>query len=208
MNPQHFFARAIEPKLLEALQDTPIVLLAGPRQAGKTTLVKQVTQEKKLRFLTLDDELTRLSAKEDPEGLIRSLDYVVIDEIQRAPELLLAIKKSVDEDRRPGRFLLTASANIMTLPTVADSLAGRMETLALLPLSQSELGGQKENWVDRLFLQQILKVRNLAIGESLIDRVLHGGFPEAVSRSQDHRRLAWFRQYIDSIIQRDVRDIA
>ena len=102
MNPQHFFARAIEPKLLEALQDTPIVLLAGPRQAGKTTLVKQVTQEKKLRFLTLDDELTRLSAKEDPEGLIRSLDYVVIDEIQRAPELLLAIKKSVDEDRRPG----------------------------------------------------------------------------------------------------------
>lgn len=156
----------------------------------------------------MDDELTRLSAKEDPEGLIRSLDYVVIDEIQRAPELLLAIKKSVDEDRRPGRFLLTASANIMTLPTVADSLAGRMETLALLPLSQSELGGQKENWVDRLFLQQILKVRNLAIGESLIDRVLHGGFPEAVSRSQDHRRLAWFRQYIDSIIQRDVRDIA
>ena len=208
MNPQHFFARAIEPKLLEALQDTPIVLLAGPRQAGKTTLVKQVTQEKKLRFLTLDDELTRLSAKEDPEGLIRSLDYVVIDEIQRAPELLLAIKKSVDEDRRPGRFLLTGSANIMTLPTVADSLAGRMETLVLLPLSQSELGGQKENWVDRLFLQQILKVRNLAIGESLIDRVLHGGFPEAVSRSQDHRRLAWFRQYIDSIIQRDVRDIA
>jgi predicted AAA+ superfamily ATPase len=208
MNPQHFFARAIEPKLLEALQDTPIVLLAGPRQAGKTTLVKRVTQEKKLRFLTLDDELTRLSAKEDPEGLIRSLDYVVIDEIQRAPELLLAIKKSVDEDRRPGRFLLTSSANIMTLPTVADSLAGRIETLALLPLSQSELEGQKENWVDHLFLQQILKVSNLAIGESLIDRVLHGGFPEAVSRSQDHRRLAWFKQYLDSIIQRDVLDIA
>jgi predicted AAA+ superfamily ATPase len=208
MNSQHFFARAIEPKVLEALQDTPIVLLAGPRQAGKTTLAKQVTQEKKLRFLSLDDELTRLAAKEDPEGLIRSLDYVVIDEIQRAPELLLAIKKSVDEDRRPGRFLLTGSANIMTLPTVADSLAGRMETLALLPLSQSELEGQKENWVDRLFLEQILKVSNLAIGESLVDRVLHGGFPEAVSRSQDHRRLAWFRQYIDSIIQRDVRDIA
>ena len=133
---------------------------------------------------------------------------MVIDEIQRVPELLLAIKKSVDKDRRPGRFLLTGSANIMTLPTVADSLAGRMETLALLPLSQSELEGQKENWVDRLFLEQILKVSNLAIGESLVDRVLHGGFPEAVSRSQDHRRLAWFRQYIDSIIQRDVRDIA
>jgi predicted AAA+ superfamily ATPase len=87
----------------------------------------------------MDDELALLSAKEDPTGFIRSIDCVVIDEIQRAPQLLLAIKKSVDEDRRPGRFLLTGSANLMALPTVADSLAGRMETLHLLPLSQSEM---------------------------------------------------------------------
>lgn len=132
------YPRLIQPRLEEAMTDTPVVLLAGPRQAGKTTLVRQLAALG-ARYLTLDDEITLLSAREDPVGMIRSLDRAVIDEIQRAPHLLLAIKKSVDEDRRPGRFLITGSANLMTLPTVADSLAGRMETLTLLPLSQSEL---------------------------------------------------------------------
>ena len=134
MKTSAFYPRWIEPRIAEALQDTPVVLLAGPRQSGKTTLVRQIANDKGLRYLTLDDQLTLLSAREDPVGMIRSLDRSVIDEIQRAPQLLLAIKKSVDEDRRPGRFLLTGSANLMALPTVADSLAGRMETLALLPL--------------------------------------------------------------------------
>jgi predicted AAA+ superfamily ATPase len=133
MNTPSLYPRWIEPRIDEALQDTPVVLLAGPRQAGKTTLVRQIA-ERGLHYLTLDDELTLLSAREDPVGMIRNLDRAVIDEIQRAPELLLAIKKTVDEDRRPGRFLLTGSANLMALPTVADSLAGRMETLMLLPL--------------------------------------------------------------------------
>ncbi len=138
MNLASLFPRRIEQRIAEALLDTPVVLLAGPRQAGKTTLVRQIAEQQGLRYLTLDDALTLLSAREDPVGMIRSLDRAVIDEIQRAPHLLLAIKKSVDEDRRPGRFLLTGSANLMALPTVADSLAGRMETLSLLPLSQSE----------------------------------------------------------------------
>ncbi|NDE57435.1 MAG: AAA family ATPase, partial [Gammaproteobacteria bacterium] len=145
------YPRRIEPRIAEAMVDTPVVLLAGPRQAGKTTLVRQWAANR-LRYLTLDDELTLLSAREDPVGMIRSLDRAVIDEIQRAPQLLLAIKKSIDEDRRPGRFLLTGSANLMTLPTVADSLAGRMETLLLLPLSQSEIEGQSANWIDSAFL--------------------------------------------------------
>jgi predicted AAA+ superfamily ATPase len=131
------YSRLIKPRLLEAQQDTPVTLLAGPRQAGKTTLVKQISVEQGMKYMTLDDQLTLLSAKNDPVGMIRDIDKVVIDEIQRAPELLLAIKKSVDEDRRPGRFLLTGSANLMAMPKVADSLAGRMETLSLLPLSQS-----------------------------------------------------------------------
>jgi uncharacterized protein len=202
-----YFQRNIEPRLFEALQDTPVVLLVGPRQTGKTTLVKQVAKEKGMQYLTLDDELTRLSAKEDPIGFVRRIEHGVIDEIQRAPNLLLAIKKSVDDNRQPGRFLLTGSANIMTLPTVADSLAGRMETLSLLPLSQSELHRQTANWVDHVFNQHILRVNHLEIGESLIDRVLQGGFPEAISRSQERRRVVWFRQYIDAIVQRDVRDI-
>ena len=142
MSTQTLYPRWIGPRLAEAMADTPAVLLAGPRQTGKTTLARQVSAAG-LRYLTLDDQLTLMSAREDPVGMIRSLDCAVIDEIQRAPQLLLAIKKSIDEDRRPGRFLLTGSANLMALPTVADSLAGRMETLLLLPLSQSEMkGGQ------------------------------------------------------------------
>ena len=179
--------------------DTPVVLLAGPRQAGKTTLVKQIADRQGLRYLTMDDELTLLSAKEDPVGMIRSLDRAVIDEIQRAPQLLLAIKKGVDEDRRPGRFLLTGSAHLMALPTVADSLAGRMETLSLLPLSQSDMQARSANWIDNAFSGQMLKID---------ERVLRGGYPEAIARATPRRRVTWARQYIDAIIQRDVRDVA
>ena len=202
------YPRIIEPRIAESQQDTPVILLAGPRQAGKTTLVRQIAVEQNMRYLTLDDELTLLSAREDPVGMIRSLDRVVIDEIQRAPELLLAIKQSVDEDRRPGRFLLTGSANLMAIPTVADSLAGRMETLTLLPLSQSEINSQTTNWIDNAFAGRILEPTYPAVGNDLIDRVLRGGYPEAVARASAKRRAIWAQQYIDALIQRDVRDIA
>ena len=207
MNTTPLYPRWIEPRIAEAMADTPVVLLAGPRQAGKTTLVRQLAANE-LRYLTLDDELTLLSARADPVGMIRSLDRAVIDEIQRAPQLLLAIKKSVDEDRRPGRFLLTGSANLMALPTVADSLAGRMETLSLLPLSQSEIERQSANWLDGVFKGQIPKPGITAHGSDLVERVLRGGYPEAVSRPTSKRRVAWARQYIDAIIQRDVRDVS
>lgn len=208
MNVASLYPRAIEPRLQEAMQDTPVVLLAGPRQAGKTTLVRQVAAEKGLRYLTLDDDLVLMSAREDPVGMVRDIDRAVIDEIQRAPSLLLAIKKTVDEDRRPGRFLLTGSANLMTLPTVADSLAGRMETLSLLPLSQSEIEGVNANWIDNAFQGKLLRARQVAVGDDLIERVLLGGYPEAISRKSVRRRTAWARQYLDAIIQRDVRDIS
>lgn len=207
MSTPTLYPRRIQPRIAEAMHDTPVVLLAGPRQAGKTTLVRQMA-ENGLRYLTLDDELTLLSAREDPVGMIRGLDRAVIDEIQRAPQLLLAIKKSVDEDRRPGRFLLTGSANLMALPAVADSLAGRMETLSLLPLSQSEIEGCSTNWIDSVFSGRILNVGVPAVGSDLVERVIRGGYPEAISRSSSKRRVAWARQYIDAIIQRDVRDVA
>jgi predicted AAA+ superfamily ATPase len=140
--------------------------------------------------------------------MISKLDRAVIDEIQRAPELLLAIKKSVDEDRRPGRFLLTGSANLMALPTVADSLAGRMETLSLLPLSQSEIEGQRTNWIDNAFAGKILHAGVNQPERSLAQRVLKGGYPEAISRTSAKRRQAWATQYLEAIIQRDVRDFA
>lgn len=206
---KNLYARTIEPRIAEAQQDTPVILLVGPRQAGKTTLVRQIAQQQGLSYLTLDDELTLLSAREDPVGLIRTLDKVVIDEIQRAPQLLLAIKKSVDEDRRPGRFLLTGSANLMALPTVADSLAGRMETLSLLPLSQTEIESKSSNWISHAFAGQILKSPDTsASGNDLIERVLRGGYPEALSRTSATRRVTWLQQYTDALIQRDVQDIA
>lgn len=207
MNTPLLYPRRIEPRIVEAMADTPVVLLAGPRQAGKTTLVRQMA-ETGLRYLTLDDELTLMSAQNDPVGMIRGLDCAVIDEIQRAPQLLLAIKKSVDEDRRPGRFLLTGSANLMMLPSVADSLAGRMETMLLLPLAQSEMEGQPTNWLDSVFSGRIPVSDAAAEGDALIERVLRGGYPEMIFRPTARRRTAWAQQYMDSIIQRDVRDIS
>ncbi len=207
MNTSSLYPRWIQPRIDEALLDTPVVLLAGPRQAGKTTLVRQFAK-RGLHYLTLDDELTLLSAREDPVGMIRNLDRAVIDEIQRVPRLLPAIKKSGHEERRPGRFLLTGSANLMALPTVADSLAGRMETLLLLPLSQSEIENKPKNWIDSIFAGDILTADPPVLGNDLAERVLRGGYPEAVARPTVKRRIAWARQYLDAIIQRDVRDIA
>jgi len=204
------FPRSIQPRVLDALADTPVVLLSGPRQAGKTTLVRQLAGPTR-RYLTLDDEVTRLAAREDPVGLIRSIDCAVIDEIQRAPDLLLAIKKTVDEDRRPGRFLLTGSANLMALPSVADSLAGRMETLVLLPLAQSEIApapGASSAWLDALFAGEMPVPTAPVVGDALVEKVSRGGYPEALARTDSRRRKTWARQYIDSLIQRDIKDIA
>lgn len=201
--------RSITAHLAEAMGDTPVVLVAGPRQAGKTTLVRHWahTAGAGMRYLTLDDESVRTAAREDPVGLVRSVDRAVIDEIQRAPEVLLAIKKSVDEDRRPGRFLLTGSANLMALPTVSESLAGRMETLTLLPLSQSEMAGQSANWLDEVFAGRIPQAAAADRSSDLVERVLIGGYPEVLTRSTERRRSAWMRQYLDALIQRDVREV-
>ena len=207
MDAAPFYPRLIQARIAEALTDTPVVLLAGPRQAGKTTLVRQMATPG-MRYLTLDDALTLLSARDDPVGMVRSLDCAVIDEIQRAPQLLLAIKKSVDEDRRAGRFLLTGSANLMVMPAVADSLAGRMETLALLPLSQSEIQGSSANWIDAAFAGSLLKVAAPVVGQALVEVVLQGGYPAAISRTSARRRAVWARQYLEALIARDVRDVA
>lgn len=206
-HPAKIYPRYIQPRIVEAMADTPVVLLSGPRQAGKTTLVRKLAGKKR-QFITLDDELTLLAARQDPVGLVRTLDYAVIDEVQRAPALVLAIKKSVDDDRRAGRFLLTGSANLMTLPLVADSLAGRMETLTLLPLAGCEIQSSTGKWIDAVFDGRIPKARRLEVGAKLVERVLRGGYPEAVTRATPRRRTAWAKQYVDALIQRDVRDIA
>jgi hypothetical protein len=148
------------------------------------------------------------AAQSDPAGFSRGLDRAVIDEIQRAPDLLLAVKKTVDEDYRPGRFLLTGSANVLTLPRIADSLAGRMETIQMLPLARAEIEGRTPTFLDRLFEGKIESQRDAIVGDDLVQLVLLGGFPEAISRESERRRQDWLRSYLTSILTRDLRDIA
>lgn len=201
------FKRFIRNRLVESLGDTPVVLLVGPRRAGKTTLARSMSNGGRV-YLTLDDQTTLEAARTDPVAFVRGLDLAIIDEVQRVPELILAIKKAVDDDYRPGRFLLTGSANVMTLPRVADSLAGRMETIKLLPLSQSEVIGRRPTFLDGLFNGRLSKPKNLTIGNALVEMTLVGGFPEAMKRRGGRRRQDWGRSYFSSVLTRDLRDIA
>ncbi|KQY16820.1 AAA family ATPase [Rhizobium sp. Root73] len=202
------FRRYAESKVEAALEDTRVVMIVGPRQAGKTTLARRfVTTERP--YLTLDDEATLDRARRDPVEFIRSANSGVIDEIQRAPNLMLAIKQSVDNDPRPGRFLLTGSANVMALPNVGDSLAGRIEIITLLPLAQAEISGSPGRLIDRLFEGEGPVVEAPpVIGESLVEAILKGGYPEALRRTDPNRRRAWHEDYLALVLDRDVRDIA
>lgn len=193
-------------QVADALGDSPVVLVKGPRQSGKTTLVRMFEREGRA-YITLDDETVLAAAMTDPVGFTRALDTAIIDEVQRAPGLLRSLKKSVDEDRRPGRFLLTGSADLMTLPVVSESLAGRMESITLYPLAVSERLGTRPRFLDAVFDGHLPEIRELLIGDALVDLVLVGGYPEMVRRGTARRRGIWVRDYLDAIIQRDVRDI-
>ncbi len=201
------YTRHITQRIQTAMSDTRVVLIAGPRQAGKTTLAQSIAGEN-TPFFTLDNASTLDAAQRDPVGFIRGLDKAVIDEVQRAPALLLAIKESVDNDQRPGRFLLTGSANLMTLPKVADSLAGRMEVAKLLPLSQSELHDTQSTFLDKVFEGKIPTITAPLIANDLVQAVLSGGYPEAVARKSHKRRQDWYLNYIDAIVQRDIKEIS
>ena len=197
--------------LLDALRDTPVVYLQGARQTGKSTLVRSIAErEYPAPYLTLDTAAVLAAALNDPEGFVAGLGRpVIIDEAQRAPDLALAIKAAVDADRRPGQFLLTGSASIMSVPILSDSLAGRMELHTLWPFSQGELTGVRETFVDRLFAEKLATPPAAPdTGESLVDRLCAGGYPEIQTRRSHARRQAWFDSYVDAILQRDVRDLA
>ena len=201
------YARFVERRVTEALSDTPVVLIVGPRRAGKTTLARRL-EEAGRSYMTLDDQTTLEAAQSDPKGFIRGLDGAIIDEIQRVPDLLLAVKKTVDEDDRPGRFLLTGSANVLTLPRVADSLAGRMETIQMLPLARAEIEGHSPTFLERIFEGKLQSQPGAIIGEELVRLVLLGGFPEAIRRDNERRRQDWLRSYLSAILTRDLRDVA
>lgn len=207
------FHRFSESNLRAALNDTPVVLVHGSRQCGKTTLADEVGRQLGYHYVSFDDDNQLQAARTDPMGFIQSLpEKVILDEIQRTPELFLAIKASVDKNRKPGRFLLTGSANVLLLPKLADSLAGRMEIIRLRPLAQCEISGQLPDFLNRLFKGDFGIATNKGnfhrLGESLAQILCTGGYPPAIARNNTRRRDAWYREYITTLIQRDVQDIA
>jgi len=204
------YRRFINKRLRAALDDTRVVLLNGARQTGKSTIAQAIAEERGGQYLTLDDPAVAGLARSDPSALIDAAgDFLVIDEVQHAPELFPAIKMAVDRDGRPGRFLLTGSANVFLLPKLSESLAGRMEILPLQPLSQSEISGRESRLVESIFSDNAWQVATIDVDRiDVCHRIITGGYPELAGRPAEERRNAWFRSYISSLLQRDVRDLA
>jgi len=198
------------PRVIEALNDSPVVLIHGPRQCGKTTLARLVGDEVGFSYLSFDDDVQRASAQADPVGYVAELpNRVILDEVQRVPEMFTSLKAAVDARREPGRFILTGSANVLLVPKLADSLAGRMDLLRLHPLTQVELAGEDSHFLSRLFTKGFkADVSGRRMGQDLAERVAAGGYPAALVRATARRRAAWYRDYIDTLVQRDVRDLA
>ncbi len=198
--------RHAEKLVREALEDTPVVLVHGPRQAGKTTLVRAIDVAD---YATLDDGLALDAAVRSPESFLAAHPgRLVLDEVQRAPQLFRAIKAEVDRRRTPGRYLLTGSANAMLLPRLSDSLAGRIEVITLWPLSQGEIERQGEGFVGAAFSDSSIDPGEPLEPAELRNRMLTGGFPEPQSRKSEPRRRAWFDSYLTALVERDVRDLA
>jgi hypothetical protein len=189
------------------------VLVNGARQTGKSTLVQSADLGQKDRhYLTFDDPGMIVAAKRDPNGFIAGLNLpVTLDEVQHVPELFPVIKAAIDRKRRSGQFLLTGSANVMLLPKLSESLAGRMEILTLWPFSQGEILGTRENFIDTLFAKNSVKWSHKPLAKSweeLLEIITAGGYPPAVTRKNSVRRGAWFQSYVMAMLQRDVRDLA
>ena len=213
MTDNTLYPRFSETQLQDAVADTPVILIHGSRQCGKTTLAQSFGKERGYHYITFDDITQLQAAINDPIGFIQSLpEKVILDEIQRAPELFTSIKTSVDNNRKPGRFILTGSANILLLPKLSDSLAGRMEIIHLRPLAQAEIAGQTPPLLQQLFNADFEQFTNQnqypRLGEKLANIITAGGYPAAIARSNEKRRNTWYRDYIRTIIQRDIQDIS
>lgn len=219
---EEYHPRWLEGRIHDALSDTPVVLLNGARQTGKSTLVEVFAHSQTGRYFTLDDPTALAAAQSDPVSFIGDEQgLLIIDEVQKAPGLFAAIKRSVDRNRRPGRFLLTGSADVLMLPSAAESLAGRMEVLTLQPLSQGEIAHARPQFIQHLFANKpiplIHPLTRKAVGAqgtssttptSLIACVTTGGYPEALIRKRADRRQTWFESYVTTITQRDIRELS
>lgn len=203
------FERYIKSNIYNALQDTPVVYIMGPRQSGKTTIVKDIIDEK-WEYMTFDDSAQLTIAQADPVGFIRNIPIdksIVLDEVQRLPELFVSIKQAVDEHRVPGRFLLTGSANALLLPTLSDSLAGRMEMIPLSTLSEYEILGKTPCFLQKLLQGEPPSTTQTRVRDYMIKRIVTGCFPEPLQREKEPRIRAWYESYLQSLMQKDIRDL-
>jgi predicted AAA+ superfamily ATPase len=193
----------------DALADTRVVLVNGARQCGKSTLVRLLAKDRNAEWRNLDSAVTRQAAASDPIGFVDVTELMVIDEIQRVPELLLAIKEQVDTDPRPGRYLLTGSARVLALRALPDTLPGRTETIELWPFSQGEIDGLTDGFVDAAFTDPGALNHTSAVSRGeYAERILRGGFPEAVARTNPARRERFFDSYIADLVGRDVSQLS
>lgn len=203
------FERLAAPRLEEALDDSPVVLLLGPRQCGKTTLAQDVAARRGAAYLTFDDDVTLAAATADPVGFVGDLPRrVVLDEVQRAPGIFTALEAAVDRRREPGRFLLTGSTNVLLLPSLADSLAGRLSIVRLHPLARCEVERAEPSFLDALFADRFDRTPGERLGRRMANLIADGGYPPALRRDTARRRAAWYRDYVETIVQRDIRSLA
>jgi uncharacterized protein len=205
----HLVPRRAAAQVAAALIDTRVVLISGARQAGKSTLVRVVAGERYAERRDLDRPEERAAAIADPVGFIDVPELLVIDEIQRVPDLLLAIKAAVDENPQPGRFLLTGSSRLFGMVAAPDALPGRMETVELWPFSQGEIDGGQDNFIDAVFaLGPALRHESTVTRSDYAARIVRGGLPEAVARTDPRRRGRFFDSYVQALIDRDVRQLS
>ncbi|MEN9577462.1 MAG: hypothetical protein RJA70_471 [Pseudomonadota bacterium] len=203
------YPRYAEARLSEALVDSPVVLIHGPRQCGKTTLAQVLGKRLNYAYLTFDDDVARGAAAADPVGFVADLpERAILDEVQRVPSLFAALKTAIDRKRVAGRFILTGSANVLLVPKLADSLAGRMHILRLHPLAACEIVRRPPGFLDALF-EKGFKVRSTErLGRQLVEQIVAGGYPVALARPAGRRRASWYRDYLEALVQRDVRALA
>ena len=244
MSTGRFYPRFVERRLAEALEDSPVVLIHGPRQCGKTTLAQLLCapdylkwgddfltwggerlswgmsqqQRRDYKYISFDDVVARDGAHADPMGFVADLpERVILDEIQRVPKLFAALKLEVDRRRTPGRFILIGSTNVLLIPKLSDSLAGRLQIVPLHPLAQQELAVRsgpvfssetRPGFLDALFGDGFEIQQTKRLGKELFERIIAGGFPAALTRPTARRQANWYRDYVEAQVQRDVRDVA
>ncbi len=209
MNDGRLYPRYVEGQLSAAIEDSPVILIHGPRQCGKTTLAQIFGNAAGYQYFSFDDAVMAEAAAEDPAGFIGDLPArAILDEVQHVPEVFSALKMSIDRERTPGRFILTGSANTLLVPRLADSLAGRMDIIRLHPLAQCELARQPSAFLDKLFGGGFRTGLHERLRGHLVSRIVAGGYPAALARTSTMRSRAWYRNYISTLIQRDVKDLS